>query len=233
MKTYKQFIEESVAASLVKLVAKSAMQRGMLRSAAKATTKPTLTTTQRAASSITKPTRYRISTPIRGFETARGSRYTTEIKPKSFTKTQRTAAVDPSHPTPPGQKQKSDWTVFMKPDDAITAAYSRLAKGKSIGGIPMQRVPGIGLSPLEVWKKYAEKGNKSAFHPGSPITNIFRGRPGQVKLNLSPENKLDLRTRVKTALNTPRNIEILKKEILARRSKKIGDIFPSASNPTQ
>lgn len=204
MKTFKQFIQEALVASLVKAAARSLLKNKAI--------------TQKVAGKVasTMPSKT-LSLPrkITGFQTARGSKYTYTPKPKPQPpQTQRTALNDPYHPTKAGTKQKSDWTLFTTPDASMTMRQRFVSGSKEPfhQGLPKSPTPKIGRAPVEVWNQYAEKGGKQAIHPGSPITDIQTATPGS-GIGLYGAQRKELADRVKTALKRPANIEALKKEL--------------------
>lgn len=233
MKTFKEFLEEALLASLIKGAARQVMRKNALRTIAA----KTATSAEKTAANVAGKSKIKLPTQVTGFKTQRGSEYTYSRKPNSFPQTQRTAAVDPYHSTAPGSKQKSDWTVFAKPDDALNISH-RFVSGdpKFTKGVPIQKQPQVGMSPLEVWNKYLEKGGKSAVHPGSKITDVKTSRPGQIGLYSSQRKELN--QRVKAGLQRPSNINTLKSEIKSAKTSKIttpqkgsGGYSPNESEP--
>jgi hypothetical protein len=199
MKTFKQFLDEALVASLVK-----AATRSLLRNKA---------ITQKVASTM-PPRTLSLPRKITGFQTARGSKYTYQQKPKSWPQTQRTAPQDPYHPTSAGTKQKSDWTLFTTPKDSMTMRQRFVSGSKEPfhQGLPQSTRPKIGRAPVEVWNQYVEKGGKSVIHPGSRITDIQTATPGS-GVGLYGAQRKELADRVKVELKRPANIEALKKEL--------------------
>ena len=193
MKTYKQFIDEALASSLIKAAARSVLRNQALQKQISKTS-PSLT-----KRTILKPRQ------ITGFETARGSRYTYQRQSGSWPQTQRTAPKDPYHPTPAGTKQKSDWTVFTTPKDSITMRQRFVSGSKEpfYKGLPQSTTPKIGRAPVEVWNKYTEKGGRQAIHPGSQITDI-QTRSAKSGIGLYGSQRKELTQRVSTALKNPR-----------------------------
>jgi len=198
MKTYNQFMTEALAASLVKAAARSIFRNKVL------------------VSKVSSPVSKIISKPakITGFQTGRGSKYTYDRKPQSWPQTQRTAVKDPYHPTAPGVKQKSDYTMFTTPDASMTMRQRFVSGSKEpfYKGLPQSTTPKRGRAPVEYWRKYGEKGGKEAIHPGSPITDIQTKTPGS-GIGLYGAQRKELKDRVKVGLQRPANIDALKKEL--------------------
>jgi hypothetical protein len=201
MKTFQEFIDEALASFVVKAAARQlfrskALQKGLSK---------TLTQTPKQ---ISKPAK------ITGFQTARGSKYTYSIKPKSWPQTQRTAPNDPYHSTPAGTKQKSDYTMFTTPDASMTMSQRFVSGSKEpiYQGLPQSTKPKVGRAPVEVWNQYAEKGGRQTIHPGSPITDIQTATPGS-GLGLYGAQRKEINDRVKAALKRLANKEHLKKEL--------------------
>jgi len=215
MKTFQQFLDEALASFLVRAAARSLFRnKGLIQQVAKSTVKPATTMTANAGSvakTIAKPR------AITGFQTARGSRYTYDKKPGSLPQTQRTAAQDPYHPTAPGVKQKSDYTIFTTPQDSMTMrrrfiSGSRETRYTTFKGLPMQKKPELGQAPVEYWKKYAEKGGQEVIHPGSRITDIQTATPGS-GVGLYGAQRKELADRLEKAFKNPQAIPILKKDL--------------------
>lgn len=246
-------MDEAVAASLVKLVARQLMQKGMLRAsgrravekaaqAGRAPTQAVRAAAQagRAAAPQTpvRPRIIRIERPITGFRTSRGTQYTWNSK----TGTTSSVTAPGHHLSPPGPKPETSYTVFS-PRRYAGPMRNQWETGKDWAtGKPLtgdwkhvqghtnlySNKPELGTHPLERWRNYpagveyrqgtVSKGGESMLHMGSEIDKIYRRTiPGQLRLRLSPENKLDLRRRVKTALSKPQNREVLRREIESSR----------------
>jgi hypothetical protein len=211
-KTFSQFLDEALASFLVKAAARSIFRnKALTQKVAKSVIKPSAMTAKvgNVTKTITKPRQ------ITGFQTARGSKYTYTSRPKPQPpQTQRTAAVDPYHPTAPGQKQKSDWTLFTTPDASMTMRQRFVSGSKEPfhQGLPKSPTPKIGRAPVEVWNQYAEKGGRQAIHPGSPITDIQTKTSGS-GIGLYGAQRKELADRVKAALKRPANTKALKKEL--------------------
>ena len=203
MKTFQEFLDEALVASLVKAAARSLLKKkAVTQKVASASVKPSVSKTIKLPSKVT------------GFQTGRGSKYTYTQKPQSWPQTQRTAAKDPYHPTAPGVKQKSDYTMFTTPDASMTMRQRFVSGSKEpfYKGLPQSTTPRRGRAPVEVWNRYAEKGNRGAIHPGSPITDIQTTTRGS-NVGLYGAQRKELRDRVKTGLQRPANIQALKKEL--------------------
>lgn len=211
-KTFSQFLDEALASFLVKAAARQIFRNKALTSKiAKSVAKPAAMTAKVGDVSkiIAKPRQ------ITGFQTARGSKYTYTSRPKPHPpQTQRTAAVDPYHPTAPGQKQKSDWTLFTTPDASMTMRQRFVSGSKEPfhQGLPKSPTPKIGRAPVEVWNQYAEKGGRQAIHPGSPITDIQTATPGS-GIGLYGSQRKELKDRLKKGFEDPRAIPTLKREL--------------------
>jgi hypothetical protein len=206
MKSYSQFIDEALLPSLIKAVARSTFRnKGLISKVASLEAKPIAKTTSKI---ISKPAK------ITGFQTARGSKYTYKPQTKSWPQTQRTALKDPYHPTAPGVKQKSDYTMFTTPDASMVMRQRFVSGSKEpfYQGLPQSTKPKVGRAPVEVWNQYAEKGGKQAIHPGSPITDIQTATPGS-GVGLYRAQRKEIKDRVKTALQKSANKKQLKKEL--------------------
>jgi predicted kinase len=212
MKTFFQFLDEALASFLVKAAARQIFRNKALTSKiARSVAKPAAMTTKvgDVSRTIARPRQ------ITGFQTARGSKYTYTSRPKPHPpQTQRTAAVDPYHPTAPGQKQKSDWTLFTTPDASMTMRQRFVSGSKEPfhQGLPKSPTPKIGRAPVEVWNQYAEKGGRQAIHPGSPITDIQTATPGS-GIGLYGSQRKELKDRLKKGFEDPRAIPTLKREL--------------------
>jgi len=251
MKTFQQFLDEALASFLVRAAARSLLRnKGLIRQVAKSTVKnkglirqvakstvKNKGLTQQVAKSIVKPAATMtakagsvartITKPraITGFQTARGSKYTYVKKPGSLPQTQRTAAQDPYHPTAPGVKQKSDYTIFTTPQDSMTMrrrfiSGSRETRDTTFKGLPMETKPELGKAPVEYWKKYAETGGREVIHPGSRITDIQTATPGS-GVGLYGAQRKELADRLKKAFKNPQAIPILKKDLGIKPKPKL------------
>lgn len=219
MKTYKQFIDEALASSLIKAAARSVLRNQALQNQISKTSPSLIKRT------ILKPRQ------ITGFQTSRGSKYTYQRQPGSWPQTQRTAPKDPYHPTSPGIKQKSDWTVFTTPDASMTMRQRFRSNSKEpfYKGLPQSTTPKIGRAPVEVWNKYAEKGGRQAIHPGSQITDI-QTRSAKSGIGLYGSQRKELTQRVSTALKNPRNRQYLRSQI--RSAKGMSGSLGNIGNPS-
>ena len=201
MKSYSQFIDEALLPSLIKAAARQFVKSKALQKAV-----------PKVGKEVAKIVK--LSSKVTGFQTGRGSKYTYTQKPQSWPQTQRTAAKDPYHPTAPGVKQKSDYTMFTTPDASMTMRQRFVSGSKEpfYKGLPQSTTPKRGRAPVEVWNQYAEKGNRGAIHPGSPITDIQTTTRGS-NVGLYGAQRKELKDRVKTGLQRPANIQALKKEL--------------------
>jgi hypothetical protein len=201
MKTYSQFIDEALLPSLIKAAARQFVKSKALQKAI-----------PKVGKEVTKT--IKLPSKVTGFQTGRGSKYTYTQKPQSWPQTQRTAAKDPYHPTAPGVKQKSDYTMFTTPDASMTMRDRFVSGSKEpfYKGLPQSTTPKRGRAPVEVWNQYAEKGNREVIHPGSPITDIQTTTRGS-NVGLYGAQRKELKDRVKTGLQRPANIQALKKEL--------------------
>jgi len=200
MKTYKEFIVEALLPSLIKGVARQVFKNKALVNKVRNTL---------------PSTRIRLPRTTRGFQTARGSKYTFSRKPNSWGTTQRTAVNDPTHPTKPGVKQKSDWTAFTTPSAASTMK-SRWVQGASrrdfYKGLPLSPTPKKGRAAVEVWNKY--EGGGRAIHNSNPITDLQT--KGKSALPLYGAQRKELSQRVSKALKTKQNRSVLKNKRLGK-----------------
>jgi hypothetical protein len=201
MKSYSQFIDEALLPSLIKAAARQFVKSKALQKAI-----------PKVGKEVTKTVK--LPSKVTGFQTGRGSKYTYTQKPQSWPQTQRTAAKDPYHPTAPGVKQKSDYTMFTTPDASMTMRQRFVSGSKEpfYKGLPQSTTPKKGRAPVEVWNQYAEKGNRGAIHPGSPITDIQTTTRGS-NIGLYGAQRQEIRDRVKTGLQRPANMQALKKEL--------------------
>jgi hypothetical protein len=212
MKTFKEFLYEALKSSVVRAAArqqytsKAVTQRvGGGRSSGS------------SPGSITTPEKVKLASKITGFQTGRGSKYTYNPKQGSWPQTQRTAAKDPYHPTAPGVKQKSDYTMFTTPDASMKMRQNFVSKGAVnqqtkepfFKDLPKSTTPKKGRAPVEVWNKYAEKGGKQAIHPGSPIKDIQTTTRGS-NVGLYGTQRKEIKQRVNTALKKPQNRSALR-----------------------
>ena len=177
MKTFAQFIEESLASVLFKGAARQALRRQGIRAAVKRSTGalPKKLKVQTPTKNITG---FRTGGKNRGagFDPMKGSKY--QFTPATSTTPARsTPFTAPGHiSTPAGRKPTTDLTVFTSKQNAAVLRQQRLdAKdwntGQRLTGksdwkkvtnletgkkevIPTQNRPEKGLSPVEVWDKY-------------------------------------------------------------------------------
>jgi hypothetical protein len=214
MKSYSQFIDEALLPSLIKAAARQFVKSKALQKAI-----------PKVGKEVTKTVK--LPSKVTGFQTARGSKYTYTQKPQSWPQTQRTAAKDPYHPTAPGVKQKSDYTMFTTPDASMTMRQRFVSGSKEpfYQGLPQSTKPKVGRAPVEVWNRYTEKSGKQAIHPGSPITDIQTATPGS-GVGLYGAQRKEIKDRVKAALQKSANKEQLKKEL---GIKPIEDSKPSTT----
>lgn len=207
MKKFSEFLDEALLPSLIKAAARQFVKTKALQKAVPKVGK--------AVAKIVK-----LPSKVTGFQTGRGSKYTYNPRQGSWPQTQRTAAKDPYHPTAPGVKQKSDYTMFTTPDASMAMRQNFVSKGAVnpqtkepfFKGLPQSPTPRRGRAPVEVWNKYAEKGGKQAIHPGSPITDIQTTTRGS-NVGLYGAQRREIGDRVKAGLQRPANIEDLKKEL--------------------
>lgn len=218
MKTYNQFITEALAAAVIKGAARYAMRNKQLRKTV-------------AKSILSSGKKLRVPRQVTGFQTARGSKYTYSRKPDSWGKTQRTAVNDPTHPTKPGVKQKSDWTAFTTPSAASTMK-SRWMQGASrkdfYKGLPLSPTPKKGRAAVEVWNKY--EGGGRAIHNSNPITDLKT--KGKSALSLYGAQRKELSQRVSKALKTKQNRSVLKQEIRQGNDASLTQQYKGRTNPS-
>jgi len=219
MKTYKEFIEEALLPSLVKGAARYAMRNKHIRKTVSKT-------------ALQSGKKLRVPRQVTGFQTARGSKYTFSRKPDSWGKTQRTAVNDPTHPTKPGVKQKSDWTLFTTPSAASTMK-ARWMQGVSrkdfYKGLPLSPTPKKGRAAVEVWNKYQGKGR--AIHNSNPITDLQT--KGKSALSLYGAQRKELSQRVSKVLKTKQNRNVLKQEIEQGNDASLTNIYRNVrQNPS-
>jgi hypothetical protein len=231
MKTYSEFIQEALISSLIRGVARQAFKSAAVKKAIpKATSIPVrnywtnkpvagLSVASKAPEKIKSTstiTGFRSGGSNRGpnFDPMKGSKY--QFDPIKRTSISNTAPGH--HTTPAGIKPKSTRTYFDTPKNIITAKqnkdYSTLGK-----------TPKRGLTPFEAWKKgdypagveYAKgkfsKPNWSPTHAGSPIVDIQTRTGSKSNLPLFGAERKEIRQRVKAALQKPRNINALKREL--------------------
>ena len=207
MKTFSEFLDEALLPSLIKAVARQVVKSKALQKAV-----------PKVGKEVAKI--LKLSSKVTGFQTGRGSKYTYNPRQGSWPQTQRTAAKDPYHPTAPGVKQKSDYTMFTTPDASMAMRQNFVSKGAVnpqtkepfFKGLPQSPTPRRGRAPVEVWNKYAEKGGKQAIHPGSPITDIQTTTRGS-NVGLYGAQRKEIRQRVKAGLQRPANIEDIKRQL--------------------
>ena len=207
MKTFSEFLDEALLPSLIKAAARQFVKSKAL---------------QKAVPKVGKEVAKTVKLPskVTGFQTGRGSKYTYNPRQGSWPQTQRTAAKDPYHPTAPGVKQKSDYTMFTTPDASMAMRQNFVSKGAVnpqtkepfFKGLPQSPTPRRGRAPVEVLNKYAEKGGKQAIHPGSPITDIQTTTRGS-NVGLYGAQRREIRDRVKAGLQKPANIEDIKRQL--------------------
>ena len=165
-----------------------------------------------------------------GFETARGSRYSFSRKPGEFAKTQRTAVNDPTHPTKAGLKQKSDWTLFTTPNAAFdmkTKWMGGASRKDFYKGFPAATNPRKGNAAVEVWNDYEGKGR--AMHNSNVITKLRT--KGRGDLSMYPQDRKDLRQRVRRALTNEPNKETLRREIRRGEDQSLTNLYRYRNNP--
>ena len=201
MKTFREFIEEALTTQVVRGASRQQYQRQALQ--------------QRVSGgNQTTPSQiFQRPQTITGFRTARGSTYSFKPSvnniPGSST---RTAANDPFHPTKPGVKQSSDWTIFTTPSagQSMKAKWNQgVSRTEFFKGEPVSKTPAVGRSPVEVWNKY--QGGGRAMHLGNRITDIQTATPGS-GIGLYGKQRQELRQRVNTALQKPQNRETLRRQ---------------------
>jgi hypothetical protein len=217
MKTYNQFIQEALASSLIRAVARQAFKSAAVKQAVKAVPKATNPQKVKLASTITG---FRSGGANRGsnFNPMKGSKY--QFDPVKQTSISNTAPGH--HTTPAGIKPKSSHTRFGTPSEIATAKQNKDLR-------PLGKTPKIGLSPYEKWKKgdypagfeYAKgkfsEPNWSPSHMGSPIVDIQTRTGSKSNLPLFGAERREIRQRVKAALKKPRNIAALKRDLEGAR----------------
>lgn len=176
----------------------------------------------------------RLSLPreVTGFQTARGSTYSFKQPvgntPGSST---RIAADDPFHPTAPGTKQPSDWTIFTTPSagQSMKTKWNQgVSRTEFFKGEPVAKTPAVGRSPVEVWNQY--QGGGRAMHLGSRITDVrTQSRGGNV--SLSGTQRQELGQRVQAALRNPRNRDVLRREIQSTSTERMNNLYRMRNNP--
>lgn len=231
MKTFKEFLDEALAASLIRAAARQVFKTAAVKKAVpKATTIPVrnywtnkpvakLSVASKAPEKIkSKPTitGFRSGGAGRGsnFDPMKGSKY--QFDPVKQTSTSNTAPGH--HTTPAGIKPKSSHTRFGTPSEIATA--------KQKGDLrDLEKTPKKGLNPYEVWKKgdypagfeYAKgkfsKPNWTPSHMGSPIVDIQTRTASKSNLPLFGAERKEIRDRVKTALSKPQNRATLRRDI--------------------
>ena len=216
MKTYKEFIVEALLPSLIKGVARQVFKNKALVNKVRNTL---------------PSTRIRLPRTTRGFQTARGSKYTFSRKPNSWGTTQRTAVNDPTHPTKPGVKQKSDWTLFTTPDAAFDMKM-RWREGASrkdfYKGLPLSPNPKKGRAAVEVWNKY--QGGGRAIHNSNVITDLqTQGRKNT--LPLYGQQRREIQQRVKAALGKEQNRNVLRREVKQGNEASLNNLYQQRNNP--
>ena len=223
MKTYSQFIfdlQEIVKPTVVRAAARQQYQSQAVRQRVAGGQTRNVRGGGTVVNSVPKaptPTKVKLASNITGFQTGRGSKYTYNPRQGSWPQTQRTAAKDPYHPTAPGVKQKSDYTMFTTPDASMKMRQNFVSKGAVnqqtkepfFKDLPRSTTPKKGRAPVEVWNKYAEKGGKQAIHPGSPIKDIQTTTRGS-NVGLYGTQRKEIKQRVNTALKKPQNRSALR-----------------------
>ena len=231
MKSYSQFIDEALLPSLIKAAARQFVKSKALQKAVpKSTTIPVRNVwDNKIVGKLTvasnAPDKVKLKSAITGFRSGgggrgsnfdpmKGSKY--QFDPVKQTSISNTASGH--HTTPAGIKPKSSHTRFGTP--------SEIAIAKQKGDLrPLEKTPKIGLSPYEKWKtgdypagveyakgKFSEP-NWSPSHMGSPIVDIQTQTGSKSNLPLFGAERKEIKDRVKTELQTPANIRVLKKEL--------------------
>ena len=182
-------------------------------------------------SNVTNPRTIRLPRTTTGFQTARGSKYTFSRKPNSWGTTQRTAVNDPTHPTPAGVKQKSDWTLFTTPDAAFDMKM-RWREGASrkdfYKGLPLSPNPKKGRAAVEVWNQY--QGGGRAIHNSNVITDLqTQGRKNT--LPLYGQQRREIQQRVRAALGKEQNRNVLRREVKQGNEASWNNLYQMRNNP--
>jgi len=239
MKTHKEFIEEALAARLIGAVARQAFKSAAIKQAVKAVPKKPnipvrnipvrnyfdhkpvagLSLPSKSPKKVKLPseiTGFRSGGQSRGpnFDPMKGSKY--QFDPVKQTSISNTA---PGHThTPAGIKPKSTRTYFDTPKNILAAKQS--GDLRTLGKTPKR-----GLNPYEKWKtgdypagvEYAHgkfsQPNWSPSHMGSPIVDIQTRTGSKSNLPLFGAERKEIQQRVKAALQKPRNINRLKKDL--------------------
>jgi len=204
---YQEFIEEALLPSLVKAAARQVFKNKAL--------------TQKVSSTLKQ---IRLPRTTTGFQTGRGSRYTFKQNPKEWGKTQRTAINDPNHPTTPGVKQQSDFTMFTTPPAGVEMKARFAYDGRTkdfYKDLPLSPNPKKGRAAVEVWNQYQGRGN--AIHNSTEITDLQT--KGRSSLPLYGQQRRELQQRVRTALRNPRNREVLNREVRQGNEDSLTNIY--------
>lgn len=207
-------LTEAVIASIIKAVARQALKKGALKAAVKNTTR----------------SKIKLPRTTTGFQTGRGSKYTFKQNPKEWGKTQRTAVKDPTHPTKPGVKQQSDYTMFTTPDAAFEMKMrwkDGVSRKDFYKGLPLSPNPKKGRAAVEVWNKY--EGGGRAMHNSSTITDLQT--KGRSALPLYGQQRKEIQQRVKAALKKEPNRNVLKRELEKGRESSINDLYRRRNDP--
>ena len=213
MKTYRGFIDEALLPSLVKAAARQVFKNKAL--------------TQKVGSTLKQIKLPRTTT---GFQTGRGSKYTFKQNPKEWGKTQRTAVKDPNHPTKPGVKQQSDFTMFTTPSAGVEMKARFAYDGRTkdfYKDLPLSPNPKKGRAAVEVWNKYQGRGN--AIHNSTEITDLQT--KGRSSLPLYGQQRREIQQRVRTALRNPKNREVLNREIKQGDEASLTNLYRQRNNP--
>jgi len=159
-----------------------------------------------------------------GFQTGRGSKYTFKQKPKEWGKTQRTAIKDPTHPTTPGVKQQSDFTMFTTPSAGVEMKARFVYDGRTkdfYKDLPLSPNPKKGRAAVEVWNKYQGRGN--AIHNSTEITDLQT--KGRSALPLYGQQRRELSQRVRRALRNPKAQEVMRRDIKQGNDASLTNIY--------
>ena len=208
-----EYIDEALLPSLVKAAARQVFKNKAL--------------TKKVSSTLKQIKLPRTTT---GFQTGRGSKYTFKQNPNEWGKTQRTAIKDPTHPTTPGVKQKSDFTMFTTPSAGVEMKARFAYDGRTkdfYKDLPLSPNPKKGRAAVEVWNKYQGRGK--AIHNSTEITDLQT--KGRSALPLYGQQRRELQQRVRTALRNPRNRKVLNREVRQGNDASLTNLYRQRNNP--
>jgi len=213
MKTYQEFIDEALASSLIRAAARQVLGNRALQS--------------KVASAFKQ---IKVPRTTTGFQTGRGSKYTFSQKPNEWGQTQRTAVKDPTHPTKPGVKQKSDYTMFTTPEAGVEMKARFAYDGRTkdfYKDLPLSPNPERGRAAVEIWNKY--KGKGQGIHNSTEITDLQT--KGRSSLPLYGNQRQEISQRVKRALRNPIARQILDKDIKQGKQDSLTNLYRQRNNP--